>query len=1495
MKRIIACLLSLLLVVGVLPLAQPVLADGSLNLYDITSTNYGVIDKDVVATRFAEGEGYDIVYPPNPADYEESEFAFATPCVIIREKYDANTYKYSLVSSHRVVKTYLATQEPEIDLISCMDHNGNYPDYSIYRVSNPQTGKYDVYNANTDTYYEYGLDYIVSTYTDYCYYDYWSGYFWVQKDGKEGLLDKTGKMLYEPIYNDVRYYKNCAVGWATVNSSSQMAILSNNGKTSGTVFYYTGVWQDDYLLGVRSSDNYNYAAISPTTLKVLTEFKYKNCKTATYLNTPYLVGEVQFTCNDNLKQYYEIVYRDKVMDSRTLTGYDNNYWDNSTYFSGGKYQYGTFSFTCSTLDSTSYSYKVVNFEGKTLYTSTTQDQYYKYLVGYMNQTAITYEYVSGTNTRVYKLYNSAHQELATCGMQPEVWGNYLITTSNGELFIYNYMSGEIVYTGGTVVDYNLFNKYLDTNINKMILLENAEGMRGLFHLQSAKFSGFIFTKEEMNSITMDAAVTNGTRGAWNFSDKENNTKYITDSFAVIPAERLIVSGDCLLEDTYQPEFETDRLWDYDGNVVKEFIRRSQNSYDEYEEEQGFSEGWGTYDSETKLQGLITPEGKEVLGNHYYFVGETRNGLTLVASDRIGSEYKVALVDNNGNALLYGQYHIGFLKSIKFYDRDQGGFIALNKQENNKQCVYLYDYTACLGLGGGEDLPDEDILFGEYSSYLDSNFYNTAAQNITETVANAVAKKTTHSAQVIALAKSGLDGGTEYVVKKLISLIPATDINEAKVNQEIALKYLEALDTDTVAKYVDQISTVQNFAEKLESYYTNIKDLAGEKKIVEFCNLWSNGSFSKNDIYQLLETGQKNADKLGKFAEQTGRVVTVAEYVMTYVMVCSIESEMIECLMDLVPQDSALYSGLSYIRLQQKDKFMKTFAAEVFSDEMISAFCDLAEEGLVKLVTDAKPSLVLFLVKTGMKLIASQIDSPKMEDIDKAVLAFANILTLQQSVKDYRAFIRSNYQNKGDASLDDMKYEYEVLMRTYFQALIVGLEYAETLENEQGKLPITQMKESYITKLRYYSYIQTCLINATAMWEYTVEANKAVLNQLKAQFPKGEGRVPLYDLMFTDNYNLNDLYAAQGSNVGYCIDLPSSVDGYSVSGVASGSVSGQSKIQGVYVPSQVESVDANAFQNCQKLETVFVGATTSVEEDSFGEVTATKREKEVVSVQVVTPPAQTDLAMQEELDTTGLVLLVTYADGTTQQVTEGVYASLENRVNGANTVTVSYYGVTATYGVTVQQSECTYIVSYVDTYGNPLMESTNGTAQSGETLVISAPAIEGYTPTAEQLSHVVGFENRLTFVYTAVGKMDIEQAIIQVEDGEFNGQSVVPNVVVTLNGKVLTQGVDYTLKFDNNLLPGTGNVFVFGCGDYQGILEGEFTITGTGRFGDVDGNEKISATDALWVLQASVGKRTLTELQKVLADVDGDQNQNAKDALLILRYSVNKIDKFPVEQ
>lgn len=66
------------------------------------------------------------------------------------------------------------------------------------------------------------------------------------------------------------------------------------------------------------------------------------------------------------------------------------------------------------------------------------------------------------------------------------------------------------------------------------------------------------------------------------------------------------------------------------------------------------------------------------------------------------------------------------------------------------------------------------------------------------------------------------------------------------------------------------------------------------------------------------------------------------------------------------------------------------------------------------------------------------------------------------------------------------------------------------------------------------------------------------------------------------------------------------------------------------------------------------------------------------------------------------------------------------------------------------------------------------------------------------------------------------------------------------------------------------------------------------YGDVTGDGEITAYDASWILEHTVGARTLVGPDSVAADVSGMSGISPYDASLILQYAVDIIDRFPVE-
>lgn len=77
------------------------------------------------------------------------------------------------------------------------------------------------------------------------------------------------------------------------------------------------------------------------------------------------------------------------------------------------------------------------------------------------------------------------------------------------------------------------------------------------------------------------------------------------------------------------------------------------------------------------------------------------------------------------------------------------------------------------------------------------------------------------------------------------------------------------------------------------------------------------------------------------------------------------------------------------------------------------------------------------------------------------------------------------------------------------------------------------------------------------------------------------------------------------------------------------------------------------------------------------------------------------------------------------------------------------------------------------------------------------------------------------------KTSLETAVITLNPNSFvyDGTAKTPNVTVTLDGKVLTKGTDYTVAYSNNINAGSNaTVTITGIGDYTGTATATFSIT-----------------------------------------------------------------------
>ena len=205
-----------------------------------------------------------------------------------------------------------------------------------------------------------------------------------------------------------------------------------------------------------------------------------------------------------------------------------------------------------------------------------------------------------------------------------------------------------------------------------------------------------------------------------------------------------------------------------------------------------------------------------------------------------------------------------------------------------------------------------------------------------------------------------------------------------------------------------------------------------------------------------------------------------------------------------------------------------------------------------------------------------------------------------------------------------------------------------------------------------------------------------------------------------------------------------------------------------VPATVTKIAADAFKSSASVADVYYAGSPSQWEKiavgsgntTFtGAVVRCEKEDNAVTGITVTAPAKTQYWKGETLDTTGMVVIATYSDGSTQMIAEGfTVTGFSNYRLGEQTVTVSYEGFTATFTVTVSEpyitemiltppSKLTYVAGEpLELWGMNVMVRYS----DGRTVGIgSGYTVSGYNPklVGEQIITVAYEDASATFTVT----------------------------------------------------------------------------------------------------------------------------------------------------
>lgn len=156
----------------------------------------------------------------------------------------------------------------------------------------------------------------------------------------------------------------------------------------------------------------------------------------------------------------------------------------------------------------------------------------------------------------------------------------------------------------------------------------------------------------------------------------------------------------------------------------------------------------------------------------------------------------------------------------------------------------------------------------------------------------------------------------------------------------------------------------------------------------------------------------------------------------------------------------------------------------------------------------------------------------------------------------------------------------------------------------------------------------------------------------------------------------------------CENLTSVTIPSSVTAIGVGSFDGCTALESITIPATVTAIGSGAFNGCSGIKLI-------VEKDSAAYNYAVSNSLSysldsgsaapvISSVSIKTKPSKLTYTVGESVNTSGLVLKVSYSDGTSKEVTSGFTVSPATLTSeGTKTITVTYGGKSTAYQVTVK--------------------------------------------------------------------------------------------------------------------------------------------------------------------------------------------------------------------
>ena len=754
---------------------------------------------------------------------------------------------------------------------------------------------------------------------------------------------------------------------------------------------------------------------------------------------------------------------------------------------------------------------------------------------------------------------------------------------------------------------------------------------------------------------------------------------------------------------------------------------------------------------------------------------------------------------------------------------------------------------------------ESQLYGEYASYLNNNAYSAICSNLVSDT-DAVLES---GSDFWLYVKTSLKWIGDTAAVRIIKTYMGKDVTADELAEKQALDLVNSV-SNSSSLMEDTMEEVKNGYDWTSKTYSVVSkgfkyasDYEAIKELVA-----SGYCYSEESARELIEGIEDNWSEIDNIFKTAGVTVNAAQLTVQVAMLMEADYRVVSVLKENAPEGTWLYKGLD--RIEKKiengmgEELVKTLLQKGFFEEEADA---LARQGL-----ELIPGVKYAIIASG---IASYMIPVKDADQEvNAMIAGTNFCNLSIMRKGYVTKIIQNNKNGGTLSRDKLKEEYRIIFDAYIESLKQYIKYAEVKDDSKAKKKLEREYNAAEKYLNYDKYIESCLYNANADWQYESTDGNATITGLN----KTETAV-------ASAYSNLKTAAADDSDSLYILDIPENINGMEVTAVGAEALKDNCSLKAVYIPGTVVQLEESAFNGCINIDNVFLSngietigveafndcsalteinvpySLKSIGENAFSGIDSLiinasdgsegqnyaennsntifeKADCEVISISITNMPSKLEYMMDEDLDTAGMRVEATYEDGSKKDVTDEVYCDFDEKAVGTVKVNVYFADESASFDVNVKPSQCKYTVTYENEYCEEIADKFTGQALAGEEVELNIPEIKGYVPDEKNITKVIGYENDFVVTYTSNPRIKISETQINYEkEFKYTGEQIKPEVQIEYQGKKLAEDKDYYVDYEENIEAGKGKILICGTGDYAGDVWLDFDIKSNTIFGD----------------------------------------------------------------